>query len=89
MAASVKQELHQLADALPENATWDEVIEAACYRRAVEAGIYAADRESLPPTRKFTPLLPARAALQHRSNYKRQQPAGLAQKPLHLHICTL
>lgn len=44
MAASVKQELHQLADALPENATWDDVIEEARYRRAVEAGIRAADR---------------------------------------------
>jgi hypothetical protein len=26
MAASVKQELHQLADTLPDNATWDDVI---------------------------------------------------------------
>ncbi len=43
MAMSVKQELHQLADALPENATWDDVIEEARYRRAVEAGIHAAD----------------------------------------------
>jgi len=44
MAASVKQELHQLADTLPENATWDDVIEEARFRRAVEAGTHAADR---------------------------------------------
>jgi hypothetical protein len=45
MAASVKQELHQLADTLPDTATWDDVIEAAYFRRAVEAGIQAADRD--------------------------------------------
>ena len=44
MAASVKHELHQLADTLPENATWDDVIEEARFRRAVEAGVRAADR---------------------------------------------
>lgn len=44
MAASVKQELHQLADTLPDNATWDDVIEEARFRRAVEAGTHAADR---------------------------------------------
>ena len=44
MAASVKHELRQLADTLPENATWDDVIEEACFRRAVEAGVRAADR---------------------------------------------
>jgi predicted transcriptional regulator len=44
MAASVKHELHQLAETLPENATWDDVIEEARFRRAVEAGVHAADR---------------------------------------------
>jgi len=44
MAASVKHELRQLAETLPENATWDDVIEEACFRRAVEAGVRAADR---------------------------------------------
>jgi hypothetical protein len=44
MGASVKHELHQLAEALPENATWDDVIEEARFRRAVEAGVHAADR---------------------------------------------
>jgi len=44
MAASVKHELRQLAETLPENATWDDVIEEARFRRAVEAGVRAADR---------------------------------------------
>jgi len=44
MAASVKYELRQLAETLPENATWDDVIEEARSRRAVEAGGRAADR---------------------------------------------
>ena len=46
MAASVKHELHQLADTLPENATWDDVIEEARFRRAVEVGMHAADRDA-------------------------------------------
>ena len=33
-----------LADTLSENATWDDVIEEARFRRAVEAGMRAADR---------------------------------------------
>ena len=44
MAASVKHELRQLAETLPENATWDDVIEEARFCRAVEAGVRAADR---------------------------------------------
>ena len=45
MAASVKQELHQLADTLPDTATWDDVIEAARFCRTVEMGIQAAGRD--------------------------------------------
>lgn len=44
MATSVKQILHNLADELPENATWEDVIEEVRFRRAVETGIRAADR---------------------------------------------
>ena len=44
MAANVKHDLQLLAETLPENATWDDVIEEARFRRAVEAGIHAADR---------------------------------------------
>ena len=31
--------MHQLADTLPENATWDDVIEETRFRGAVEAGV--------------------------------------------------
>jgi predicted transcriptional regulator len=46
MPASVKHDLHQLAEQLPDTATWDDVIEEARFRRAVEIGIQAADRGS-------------------------------------------
>lgn len=42
----IRQQLHELADQLPPNATWEDVIEEARYRRAVEVGISAADRGS-------------------------------------------
>ena len=44
MGANLKQELHSLADQLPDSATWDDVIEEARFRKAVEIGIAAADR---------------------------------------------
>jgi len=44
MSANLKETLHTLADQLPENATWDDVLEEVRFRRAVEAGIRAADR---------------------------------------------
>jgi predicted transcriptional regulator len=47
MTASVddiRKRLHKLADQLPADATWDDVIEEARFHRAVEAGIAAADR---------------------------------------------
>lgn len=44
MAANLKHELHSLADELPDSATWEDVIEAARFHRAVDAGIAAADR---------------------------------------------
>ena len=43
-ASSLKQELHELADRLPDSATWDDVIEQARLRKAVEEGVAAADR---------------------------------------------
>lgn len=45
-ADDIRKRLHELADHLPANATWDDVIEEARFRRAVEAGIAAADRGS-------------------------------------------
>jgi len=44
MAANLKDTLHTLADELPDNATWDDVMEEVRFRRAVEIGIQAADR---------------------------------------------
>ncbi|CAN5155491.1 hypothetical protein BH11PSE14_BH11PSE14_05190 [soil metagenome] len=37
-------QVHQLADQLPADATWDDVIEQARFRKAVQDGIAAADR---------------------------------------------
>ncbi len=43
MAANLKETLHTLADQLPENATWDDVMEEVRFRRAIESGARAAD----------------------------------------------
>lgn len=42
----IRKKVHELADQLPPSATWDDVIEEARFRRAVEAGIAAAQRGS-------------------------------------------
>ena len=42
----LRQRLHELADQLPDSATWDDVIEEARFRKAVEAEIAAADRSA-------------------------------------------
>jgi len=44
MATNLKETLHTLADQLPDNATWEDVMEEVRFRRAVEMGIRAADR---------------------------------------------
>ncbi len=43
-AKGIQQKVHELAEQLPEDATWEDVIDEARFRRAVEAGIAAADR---------------------------------------------
>ena len=40
----IKETLHQLADQLADDATWDDVMEKVRFRKAVERGIRAADR---------------------------------------------
>jgi predicted transcriptional regulator len=45
-ARTLSQKLHELADQLPSDATWDDVIEEMRFRKAVETGIAAADRRS-------------------------------------------
>ncbi|MDH5822489.1 hypothetical protein QFW77_05725 [Luteimonas sp. RD2P54] len=42
--SSLSQQVHQLADQLPPEATWDDVIEQARFRKAVQEGVAAADR---------------------------------------------
>ena len=44
MTANLSQQVHQIADQLPPEATWDDVIEQARFRKAVQEGIAAADR---------------------------------------------
>jgi hypothetical protein len=41
---TLRQQIHELADQLPANATWEDVIEEARFRNAVETSIAAADR---------------------------------------------
>jgi predicted transcriptional regulator len=47
MAANLKESLHTLADQLPDDATWEDVMEEVRFRRAVEVGIQAAERGEL------------------------------------------
>ena len=41
---TIRQKVHALAEELPADASWDDVIEEARFRRAIEQGIAAADR---------------------------------------------
>lgn len=41
---TLRQHLHELADQLPADATWGDAIEEVRFRKAVEAGLAAADR---------------------------------------------
>jgi predicted transcriptional regulator len=51
-AKGIQQKVHELAEQLPENATWEDVIEEARFRRAVEAGVAAADRGAFASERE-------------------------------------
>ena len=44
MAAVFKQQAHQLIDALPDSASWQDLAEKARYLAAVERGVEPADR---------------------------------------------
>jgi predicted transcriptional regulator len=44
MASDIRQELHALAERLPEDAGWADVMELLRYREAVAEGLAAADR---------------------------------------------
>lgn len=43
-ANELSRQLHEIADHLPPEATWDDVIEHARFRKAVQEGVAAADR---------------------------------------------
>ena len=43
---TIRDKVHAIADELPTDASWDDVIEEARFRKAVESGIAAADRGS-------------------------------------------
>jgi len=43
-AKGIQQKVRELAEQLPDDATWEDVIAEARFRRAVEAGIGAAER---------------------------------------------
>jgi predicted transcriptional regulator len=43
---TIREKVHALAEDLPPDASWDDVIEEVRFCRAVEAGIAAANRDS-------------------------------------------
>ena len=43
---TIRDKVHAIADDLPADASWDDVIEEARFRKAVESGIASADRGS-------------------------------------------
>ena len=43
---TLRQKVHALAEELPPDASWDDVIEEARFRKAVELGVAAANRGS-------------------------------------------
>ena len=45
----IKTSLRELAEQLPDNATWDDVMKTIRFRQAVEKGIEAADMGCLTP----------------------------------------
>lgn len=43
IAATLKQQAHQLIDRLPDGATWDDVVHEMAVRRSIERGIRDSD----------------------------------------------
>ena len=41
---TIREKVHALVENLPPDASWDDVIEEARFRRAVDLGVAAADR---------------------------------------------
>lgn len=53
LAENLKGFLHKMANQLPDNATWDNVMEKIRFRQAVEKGIHAADRKEFVSPKKI------------------------------------
>ena len=47
MAQTVKQALHELADQLPDSATWNDVLHEAYLRQEIASGLSEADNGEL------------------------------------------
>ena len=47
--AKLKDEAHRLVDALPDDATWDDLMYRLYVRQSIEQGIAAADDGRLSP----------------------------------------
>ena len=52
MSANLKKDLHTLADQLPENATWKDVLYEAYVRQEIEAGLEEARRGEFAPDKE-------------------------------------
>lgn len=53
MAAVFKQEAHNLIDALPDTASWADLIYQAAMHRAIERGLAEADAGQLIPVEEL------------------------------------
>jgi len=53
MAAVFKQEAHNLIDALPDTASWPDLIYQAAMHRAIERGLAEADAGKLIPVEEL------------------------------------
>lgn len=53
MATVFKQEAHNLVDALPDTASWEELIYQAALHRAIERGLAEADAGKLIPVEEL------------------------------------
>ena len=47
--AGIKEEAHRLLDTLPEDSTWDDLMERIYVRQAVEAGLRDSDAGRTTP----------------------------------------
>ncbi len=52
MSSNVKQAVMEIAQALPENCTWDDVMYHIYVRQKIEAGLHEAEEGNLIPHEK-------------------------------------